>query len=244
MAPARRRDSEPRTSGEGGAANEARGGSARRASLGPAAVRIAIRGLYFFDGELRKKFQFEPVTQTRAGPSRWLSDPARHPDPCLLPRRANRPRRRLLPSSRQPLAGPAAALPGGGGRPGPKHPPPAFAGGLGRGSGPGSLRPVPPPHPARPNCSPSSDLPGGSGGGRCRAGGRRFGAALAGWGFEEEKSRETRRERERARESSCLQIYPHNIYLCSFFSLDTDQCALGSLGGLPPSRLAFSSLNK
>lgn len=41
---ARRRDSLARTSGAGGVAKEACGGSARRASLGPAAARKAIEG--------------------------------------------------------------------------------------------------------------------------------------------------------------------------------------------------------
>ena len=59
----RRLDSQPRTSGAGGAANEARGGKARSRSLGPAAARRAIWGFYFFGGEFRKKNFFFNLNQ-------------------------------------------------------------------------------------------------------------------------------------------------------------------------------------
>lgn len=211
MAAARRRDSQPRTSGEGGAADGTRGARARRASLCPVAARVAIRGLYFFDGGLRKKkknFFFFSICTSKAdegrnpaGPSRWLPDPARHPQPAsFLGGRAGRDAR-LPPSSRQPPAGPAAALRAGGGGPGRKHPPPAFPAGWDE-----ARAPSPSPRPPREApLLPGPDLPGGSGGGRRRAGGRSRGAALAGWGFEEEKSkRDTERKSARARESSCL----------------------------------------
>lgn len=153
-APARRRDSQPRTSREGGAANETRGGSAHRASLGPVAARIAIRGLYFFDGGLRKKIQFEPVKQTRAKLSRSLAlahRPGTTPRACLLPRRASGPRR-PAPTFLPPAAGRTSRCASGRGRPsGTETPISNLPGGLGQGSDPESLPPVPL---ARPNCSP------------------------------------------------------------------------------------------
>lgn len=161
------------------------------------------RGLYYFDNRLRKFFfifRFEPIKQTRAKSSRSLALTT-EPRACHLPRgRAGRGAR-LLPSSRQQPAGPAAALRGGGGSPGRNHTPPAFASGLGRGSGPKPIRPVPP-SAAQP--LPSLFLPGGLGGGKCPTGGRRFGAALAGWECEEEKSGKRRRDSARARERALV----------------------------------------
>lgn len=121
-----------------GSANEARGGSARRASLGPVAAQRAIRGLYFFHGRLRKKKNFFLSIRTsevdegkiKPVPKSSTASLATAPGAYYLPGgRAGRGAR-LLPSSRQRPAGPAAVLRGGGGRPGRKHPPPAFARGL------------------------------------------------------------------------------------------------------------------
>ena len=232
MALASRRDSQPRTSGARGAANEVRGGSARSGSLGPAAARRAIGGfislMVDLEGEKNFFFQFEPVKQTRAKSSQSLA--LAHQPPCpepasFLAGRAGRGTR-LLPSSRHPPASPAAALPGGKAvRDGNTHLQPSQAG-----WDQGRARISTPRPPGAAQLLPRPVFQGGSGGGRCRAGGRRFGAALAGWGCEEGKSRkrerarererESKRESERERESALVYRFIHIIYIyvAFFFS--------------------------
>jgi hypothetical protein len=57
--------------------------------------------------------------------------------------------------------------------------------------------------------------------------------------------RKKKKKKNRNGESALVYRFIHIIYIyVAFFSLDTDQCALRSLGGLPPSPLAFSGLNK
>lgn len=163
-------------------------------------------GGYFFDSGLRKKFQFEPVRKTRAKLSRSLAlahGPGTAPRACLLPRRASGPRR-PAPTFLPPAAcrtSRRASGPGEAVRDGNTHLQPSRRAGTRVGPRISTPRP-----PSEAQLLPSPDLPGGSGGGRCRAGRRRFGTALAGWGLEEEKSRETRRERARARELLSIDL--------------------------------------
>lgn len=206
LALARRRDSQPHTL-EPQAPQTKPVGAAHGARVGPAATPRAIRELYFFDGRFRKK-NFVSVGTSKADEGEIKPVPraaslATAPRACYLPRRAGGLAgrgARLLPSSRQPPAGPAAALRGGGSGPGRKHPPPAFAGGLERGSSPRSPLPVPS---ERPDCSPvpSSQV------GRVAAAAVREGEDLGLlWqvGNARRQRAETERQRARAKESSCL----------------------------------------
>lgn len=69
---------------------------------------------------------------------------------------------------------------------------------------------------------PSPVLPGGSGSGRCCAGGRRFGAALAGWECEEEiKQRRRDSARSRAPKRALVYRFIHIIYIYVAFFLST-----------------------